>query len=209
MSKYLERQFGVAPSKANMLIGGIMVPMAGIGTMMSGYVIQKFRLSCVRTIQFCIMLIFLSFCITPMYFIYCDHDPLVGIEAKYLDDQPFYKNMSEIYDTTKLSLDSTCNSQCACSSTEYHPVCAEFTDGSQLAFYSPCYAGCPDPYNPLTKEYMNCSCVPENTKGGIRRVKKGYCESKCTGLFAFLIMFAPFCFFTFSVGVPLITVVLR
>jgi hypothetical protein len=31
MSKYLERQFGVAPSKANMLIGSIMVPMAGIG----------------------------------------------------------------------------------------------------------------------------------------------------------------------------------
>lgn len=27
MGKYLERQFGVAPSKANMLIGGIMVPM--------------------------------------------------------------------------------------------------------------------------------------------------------------------------------------
>jgi hypothetical protein len=83
MSKYLERQFGVAPSKANMLIGAIMVPMAGIGTMLSGFVIQHFRLSCVRTLQFCIALLVCSLLFSPMYFIYCDHDQLVGIERHY------------------------------------------------------------------------------------------------------------------------------
>ncbi|KAH7719202.1 Protein F53B1.8 [Aphelenchoides avenae] len=102
-----------------------------------------------------------------------------------------------------------CNDRCQCNPTEYHPVCAEFMDGSQMAYYSPCYAGCPDEYNPLTKEYFNCTCAPESTKGGFKRVKKGYCESKCRGLFAFLFLFAPFCFFTFAVAVPLITVVLR
>jgi len=209
MSKYLERQFGVAPSKANMLIGAIMVPMAGIGTMMSGYVIQKFRLSCSRTIKFCIMLLVASLLFTPMYFIYCDHDELVGIETDYPESHSFFKNMTRRSTKNEYSLDATCNNQCVCSDTEYRPVCAEFSDGSQLVFYSPCYAGCPEAYNPLTKEYRNCSCVPSNTKGGIKRVKKGYCESKCKGLFGFLVAFAPFCFFTFAVGVPLITVVLR
>jgi len=78
-----------------------------------------------------------------------------------------------------------------------------------MAFYSPCYAGCPQPYSVEHKEYQNCSCVPDETKGGVRRVKKGFCESKCRGLFAFMVFFAPFCFFTFAVGIALITVVLR
>uniref|UniRef100_A0AC34RHL5 Solute carrier organic anion transporter family member n=1 Tax=Panagrolaimus sp. JU765 TaxID=591449 RepID=A0AC34RHL5_9BILA len=208
MSKYLERQFGVAPSKANMLIGGIMVPMAGIGTVMSGYVIQRFRLSCARTIKFCILLLVASLFFTPMYFIYCDHDKMVGIETDYPSDEPFYKNMTSV-GQWEFSLDASCNNQCVCSNSEYRPVCAEFTDGSQLNFFSPCYAGCSEKWNPLSKEYLNCSCVPPNTKGGIRRVKKGYCESKCKGLFGFLVAFAPFCFFTFAVGVPLIIVVLR
>lgn len=95
MSKYLERQFGVAPSKANMLIGAIMVPMAGaivvpvffsfkgIGTMLSGFVVQYFRMSCLRTLKFCIALLICSTILSPMYFIYCDHDKLVGIERDY------------------------------------------------------------------------------------------------------------------------------
>lgn len=57
--------------------------------------------------------------------------------------------------------------------------------------------------------YNNCSCVPENTRFGYRTVKNGMCESKCRGLFGFLALFAPFCFFAFAVGVPLISIVLR
>ena len=106
-------------------------------------------------------------------------------------------------------LNTKCNSNCQCSMLEYHPVCAEHIDGSQLAFYSPCYAGCTQPYSSSEREYTNCSCVPDETKGGVRRVKRGFCESKCRGLFAFLVFFAPFCFFTFAVFIALITVVLR
>ncbi|KHN74701.1 Solute carrier organic anion transporter family member 4C1 [Toxocara canis] len=83
MSKYLERQFSVAPSKANMLIGCIMVPMAGMGTMFSGFVVQRFRLSCVKTLKFCIALLMCSLLLSPMYLIYCDHDQLAGIETHY------------------------------------------------------------------------------------------------------------------------------
>uniref|UniRef100_A0A915MPZ7 Kazal-like domain-containing protein n=1 Tax=Meloidogyne javanica TaxID=6303 RepID=A0A915MPZ7_MELJA len=90
-------------------------------------------------------------------------------------------------DTYVYKLNTRCNSNCQCSMLEYHPVCAENIDGSQLAFYSPCFAGCTKPYSSSEREYFNCSCVPDETKGGVRRVKRGFCESKCRGLFAFLV----------------------
>ncbi|VDM47791.1 unnamed protein product [Toxocara canis] len=208
MSKYLERQFSVAPSKANMLIGCIMVPMAGMGTMFSGFVVQRFRLSCVKTLKFCIALLMCSLLLSPMYLIYCDHDQLAGIETHYeLDMQSGegYVNETEVLP----SLQSKCNEHCDCVGSEYHPMCAELENGQQISFYSPCFAGCQQKYEPLRKMYHNCSCVPAATKYGYKTLKRGYCESKCTGLFGFLIMFAPFCFFAFAVGVPLISVVLR
>lgn len=64
-------------------LGCIMVPMAGIGTMFSGFVIQRFRLSCVKTLKFCIALLMCSLLLSPMYLIYCDHDTLAGIESHY------------------------------------------------------------------------------------------------------------------------------
>lgn len=64
-----------------------MVPMAGFGTMFSGLIIHRFRLSCVRTLQYCIALVLCSLLLSPMYFIYCDHDKLVGIERQYPVDE--------------------------------------------------------------------------------------------------------------------------
>ncbi|CAJ0959416.1 unnamed protein product, partial [Mesorhabditis belari] len=207
MSKYLERQFNVAPSKANVLIGCIMVPMAGVGTMLSGFIVQQFRLSCVKTLKFSIALLFFSLLLTPMYLIYCDHDPLVGVEEHYPGSQEAFDFKSD--PSKGLSLYSQCNKECDCLEAEYHPVCAEFTDGTQKSFYSPCFAGCPDAYQTSRKFYDNCTCVPNNTKGAPMRLKKGFCESKCSGLFGFLVLFAPLSFCTFAVGVPLISVVLR
>ncbi|MCP9264893.1 Solute carrier organic anion transporter family member [Dirofilaria immitis] len=209
MSKYLERQFSVAPSKANMLIGCIMVPMAGIGTMFSGFIIQRFRLSCVKTLKFCIALLMCTLILSPMYLVYCDHDPLAGIEEHYEVDTVSYSNQNSNATEILPSLKSVCNRHCDCVASEYHPVCAEFYNDKQISFYSPCFAGCQENYEPLRKLYYNCSCVPRNTRFGYKTVKNGLCESKCRGLFGFLALFALFCFFAFAVGVPLISVVLR
>ncbi|TKR73690.1 hypothetical protein L596_020973 [Steinernema carpocapsae] len=214
MSKYLERQFGVAPSKANMLIGCVMVPMAGIGTMFSGFVVQHFRLSCAKTVKFCIGLLMISLCLSPMYLIYCDHVQLAGIESHYPTEEGFGWNPSHSdFNYTEPFgsplLKSNCNGHCDCVGNEYHPVCAELSNGDQIVFFSPCYAGCDQKYHPTIKEYSNCTCVGDRGTSKIRKVKNGFCESKCTGLFGFLVLFAPFCFFAFAVGVPLISVVLR
>lgn len=48
-------------------------------------------------------------------------------------------------------LKSTCNKRCDCVETEYHPVCAELTSGKQIAFFSPCFAGCEEKYDSKNK----------------------------------------------------------
>ncbi|EJD76399.1 organic anion transporter [Loa loa] len=198
MSKYLERQFSVAPSKANMLIGCIMVPMAGIGTMFSGFIVQRFRLSCVKTLKFCIALLMCTLILSPMYLVYCDHDPLAGIEEHYEVDTTSNSNQNNNASEILPTLKSICNRHCDCVSSEYHPVVLNFTvTNRSLSIHH------------VSQMYYNCSCVPEHTKFGYRTVKNGMCESKCRGLFGFLALFAPFCFFAFAVGVPLISVVLR
>ena len=185
-----------------------MVPMAGIGCICSGVIIQKFSLNCVKTLKLAIGLLLISLILTPMYLIYCPHDPLVGVDSSYPDQEGQIWIGNDSY-TEEFSLAAGCNSQCICSEAEYRPVCAEFADGRQLSYYSPCHAGCSAAYSPMIKEYSECSCVPETTKKFPRRVKKGLCESKCHGLLGFLILFVPLSFCTFAVGVPLISVILR
>ncbi|CAB3400992.1 unnamed protein product [Caenorhabditis bovis] len=207
MSKYLERQFGVAPSKANVLIGSIMVPMAGFGCMVTGYIVNYFRLNSVKMLKFAIALLLLSLMLTPMYLIYCPHDPLVGVDYNYpdMENDPF-KNLTE---NGELSLMAKCNSHCQCDPEEYRPVCAEFDDNTQLTFYSPCFAACAEPYSPTRKTYTQCNCVGVNNTLKMKTVKKGSCETKCTGLLGFLMLFAPLSFCTFAVAVPVVSVILR
>lgn len=102
MAKYLERQFNMATTRSNMLIGCIMVPVAGLGTMVSGcvhishlslplsqegllsrYVIKRFRLTCPSTLKFCIAMVVFALVLSPMFLVYCDHSPLVGVETLY------------------------------------------------------------------------------------------------------------------------------
>lgn len=40
-------------------------------------------------------------------------------------------------------------------------------------------------------------------------MEAGWCESKCSALIGFLILFAPMVYCTFSVGVPALSVILR
>ncbi|CAD6187233.1 unnamed protein product [Caenorhabditis auriculariae] len=208
MSKYLERQFSVASSKANMLIGCVMVPMAGCGCMFAGYVVNKFKLNCVKMLRFAIGLLVLSLLLTPMYMIYCPHDSLIGVDSEYPvgNEKNSYNESSVLAEPTLIS---SCNAHCTCDEGEYRPVCAELDDGTQITYYSPCFAACAEPYSPTRKEYTECGCVPKNTRGKPRRVRSGQCESKCTGLLGFLILFAPLSFCTFAVAVPVISVILR
>lgn len=60
-----------------------MVPMAGMGTMASGFLVKYFAMSCEKTMKFSIMFLIMSLILSPMYLIYCDHSPVVGVETSY------------------------------------------------------------------------------------------------------------------------------
>lgn len=70
-----------------------MVPMAGVGTVFSGFIVQRFRLSCVSTLKFCIALLMCTLLLSPMYLVYCHHDPLAGVEVFYQLDLLVFSNL--------------------------------------------------------------------------------------------------------------------
>jgi sodium-independent organic anion transporter len=212
MTKYLERQFNMRTSRSVMIIGSIMVPVAGLGTMSSGYIIKRFRLSCPATLKFSIAMVIFALVLSPMFLVYCSHSPLIGVETRYPNEVSAANASARLGYASQLA--SQCNAGCNCAVSEYNPVCASYRPeppGERkgeppegLSFYSPCYAGCAGGMSPTQRSYANCSCAPD---GG--PVTRGLCESKCSGLIGFLVLFGPMCFCTFSVGVPVLSVVLR
>ena len=67
------------------------------------------------------------------------------------------------------SINSTCNSNCRCLESEYHPICSR--DG-KTNYFSPCHAGCKKtqkkPKDPIDTDkdvldlYWDCSCISDD-----------------------------------------------
>ncbi len=51
--------------------------------MASGYIVKRFRLNCQNTLKMCIVMVVFCLVLTPMFLVYCDHSPLVGLETSY------------------------------------------------------------------------------------------------------------------------------
>uniref|UniRef100_A0A5S6R1R0 Solute carrier organic anion transporter family member n=1 Tax=Trichuris muris TaxID=70415 RepID=A0A5S6R1R0_TRIMR len=198
-AKYLERQFSVPSSKANLIIGCIMVPFAGVGTLFSGYVVKRFHMSRSATLKFCVFMELCSFVLSPMFVFYCDPAKFVNLQTQDLQLAEWYLSADSL-SASPVTL--SCNVHCTCKMNEFHPVCGNI-DGSKVNFPSACFAGCPEAFERTKKIYENCTCAD----GG--KVSTGICESNCSSLVLFLLLFAPMCFFTFSIGVPALSVVLR
>ena len=95
--------------------------------------------------------------------IYCPTDTLAGVDVSY----------SDLLNTTQLSspsLTDQCNSECACSTAFYQPVC----DGA-VTYFSPCHAGCREVEVEEGKvvSYVNCTCSPSGT------AVPGQCGQQC------------------------------
>lgn len=60
-----------------------MVPVAGFGTLMSGYIVKRFELNVQRTMKFCISVCLFSLVLTPMFLVYCEPMQLVGVQTHY------------------------------------------------------------------------------------------------------------------------------
>ncbi|XP_038674778.1 solute carrier organic anion transporter family member 2B1 [Scyliorhinus canicula] len=178
IGKFLEQQFSVTASFANLLIGSIHVPGAVLGILIGGAILRKFQITLRGSAVMCFMAIFVSICATtPLLFL--------GCSTQNIDGLTFNRSSSN----GSSGIDVSCNRGCSCRDQAYNPVCT--TDG--IEFISPCHAGCKTAIFEFTGKvvnYTNCSCISTQAL-----VKPGTCGSGCYRLllpFMFFLTLAAF-----------------
>ncbi|KAK9537026.1 hypothetical protein VZT92_006764 [Zoarces viviparus] len=157
MAKFIERQFSQTVSFSTMMIGGVCIPLAVLGTVLGGVLMRRLNLSVSGASKLCTAAILL--CVlssTPLLFIGCPTQKIAGVFPPSSDVLP-------------------CSSGCRCPQEAFNPVCG--SDGFE--FRSPCHAGCitiaTDPNN--ATNYTECRCV-----GGLGSAAPGTCGSGCSEL---------------------------
>ncbi|XP_035659491.1 solute carrier organic anion transporter family member 5A1-like [Branchiostoma floridae] len=218
--KFLESQFGVSASEANLLTGVVIIPSAGGGILLGGYIMNRLKLDLKGAAQWSLVSAVVSLiCLATLFTVGCHTINIGGLTIPYSDSPNFdHQAPSEFT--------ANCNLHCDCAIHSYSPVCG--SDG--ITYFSPCHAGCHKVTNFLwdgqtTKyNYTDCSCVAVvsvetiNTKkyrieeqklryGG--HVITGKCHRDCGTLAPFLVFLFIVTFITCCAQVPAMMVTLR
>ncbi|XP_075119115.1 solute carrier organic anion transporter family member 2B1 isoform X1 [Leptodactylus fuscus] len=170
MAKFLERQFSITASLANLMIGTVNIPGAMAGIIIGGFIIKRFQLSprqcsamCVIGLLCCVLLAL------PLLFLGCQTQQFASPQADPQLSAGLWHNVTE------------CSSECGCSKSAFNPICG--ADG--IEYISPCYAGCQEvnfDYN-VNKvlNYTGCRCIMSPGSGS--SASPGSCGSDCYHLF--------------------------
>ncbi|KAK3908294.1 Solute carrier organic anion transporter family member 74D [Frankliniella fusca] len=144
MPKYIETQYRQSASSSSLVTGTVGIVFSGIGILLSGIVITKYRPNA-RQMALWNTLVGLIAAggIVSYIFLGCpDNDSYGGL----------------LKSNGELETSFQCNADCLCEYVKYSPVCA--SDG-YTTYISACHAGCRD-YDRLPsggKVYRNCSCI--------------------------------------------------
>ncbi|EHH61852.1 hypothetical protein EGM_19984 [Macaca fascicularis] len=167
LPKFLERQFSITASYANLLIGCLSFPSVIVGIVVGGVLVKRLHLGPVGCGALCLlgMLLCLFFSL-PLFFIGCPSHQIAGITHQ-TSAQP------------RPELFPSCMEVCSCPSDGFNPVCDPST---RVEYITPCHAGCSsqvvqDALDKSQVFYTNCSCVAEGSP-----VMAGSCDSTCSHL---------------------------
>ncbi|NWI03503.1 SO2B1 protein, partial [Tichodroma muraria] len=164
MGKFLERQFSLTASLANMIIGAVNIPGAMVGIVVGGAILKRFQMSlrqcsalCVLGMLLCLLTAF------PLLFLGCPTQRVAGVT--YWDSSGSGRH------------DAECKAQCRCPERGFNPVCG--SDG--VEYTSPCSAGCSSVgtrSDGSVLNYSRCNCI---AAPGLAR--PGPCGTACSHLF--------------------------
>ncbi|NWW38121.1 SO2B1 protein, partial [Panurus biarmicus] len=165
MGKFLERQFSLTASLANMIIGAVNIPGAMVGIVVGGAILKRFQMSLRQCSALCVLGMLLCLLVAfPLLFLGCPTQKVAGVT--YWDSAGFGHH------------DAGCNAQCRCPQKGFNPVCG--SDG--VEYTSPCSAGCSH-VNIHTDSsilnYTRCSCI----SGPAGFARPGTCGTGCSHLF--------------------------
>ncbi|KAL1774461.1 hypothetical protein HispidOSU_021230 [Sigmodon hispidus] len=167
LAKFLERQFSITASFANLLLGGLTIPLAIVGIVVGGVLVKRLHLTPMQCTILCLLGSLLCLLLSlPLFFIGCSTHHIAGI-TQDLGAQP------------GPSLFPGCAEPCSCQSDDFNPVC---DTSAHVEYTTPCHAGCTGHVvqEALGKRqvfYTNCSCV-----AGDGTVPAGSCDSACSHL---------------------------
>ncbi|CAG2102525.1 unnamed protein product [Medioppia subpectinata] len=161
--KYMESQYRVSGSKANLLTGvANLLPMAA-GTLAGGIGIRYIK-------PRALYLIIYMFCLEWV-------SNLTMLASMFLGCPPLQLGPIGDTETTTFTMSAACNQGCDCTTSVFTPMCSA---DRVTTFFSPCYAGCTD-FDKVTGIATNCTCISDH--GGL--ATSGYCQSdadNCTNL---------------------------
>lgn len=138
MSKYIEYQFDMVASDATIAIGSIALVSVICGTLLSAFLINRFKMEAKQCSFFSFGIFFFTSFLFILLLNFCP-------ETKFINDSNLFK----------------CE-ECDCTNT-FNPVCppASFENAWKSNFFqSACHAGCQ--ISSFTNKFSNCTCLEKN-----------------------------------------------
>lgn len=167
LPKYLESQFQLTATKANMISGIAGILVMGIGIFASGTFMRKFKPNATFVAKWIsVAALIYSLGMVILMWLGCPLNKFIGLNAD------------------SISVPTTCSENCGCNIGEFSPVCA-----NDITYVSPCLAGC-HKRNTSTDEqviFIDCQCLSANTTA-----VAGYCPLTCNNLIWYIVVFSFF-----------------